>query len=224
MSVLHSPTGQPLLGFFADGPGLGAPAILVVHEWWGLNAQIRGVASRLEAEGFQAFAVDLYQGTLAKDAVEAAALAQAMDARAALGKLHAAVEALLPRCGGALGVLGFCLGGAYALAAAAHNPQVKAAVAYYGIPSAALADVSRIGAKVLGHYASRDRHVSAERVDALERTLRAAGVRASLYRYPADHAFANEEGKGYSQEASALAWQRTLAFFHDELGGGRGAN
>ncbi len=219
MSQLFAADGTPLPGFLEDGPGPGAPAILLVQEWWGLNEQMRGVARRLGAEGFQAFAVDLYRGKLAKDATEAAAFAQALDAKRALEDLHRAVQALLPRCAGALGTLGFCMGGAYALAAAAHNKEVKAAVAFYGIPSPALADVSRITAKVLGHYATRDTHVSPERVDALERTLRAAGVQATLYRYVADHAFANDKRpEVYAPEAAELAWQRTLAFFREALG------
>ena len=219
MSQLVTADGTAVPGFLEDSAGKGAPAVLVIHEWWGLNEQVRGVARHLAEEGFQAFAVDLFHGKLAKDAAEAASTMQALDAKAALGELHTAVQALLPRCRGALGALGFCMGGAYALATAAHNPEVKAAVAYYGIPSAALADVSRISGKVMGHYASRDNHVSPERVDALERTLSAAGVQATLYRYAADHAFANEKRpEVYAPEAAELAWQRTLAFFRKELG------
>ncbi len=220
MSQLVTADGNVLPGFLEDSAGAGAPAVLVVHEWWGLNEQVRGIARRLAPQGFQAFCVDLYGGTLAKDAAEAAARMQALEAQAVLAQLHAAVQALLPRCQGALGVLGYCMGGAYALATAAHNPEVKAAVAFYGIPSAAMADVSRISAKVLGHYANRDPFVSPERVDALERTLRAAGVQATLYRYAADHAFANERRpEVYAPEAAELAWQRTLAFFHEVLSG-----
>ncbi len=220
MSQLVTADGNVLPGFLEDSAGAGTPAVLIVHEWWGLNEQVRGIARRLAPQGFQAFCVDLYGGTVAKDAAEAAARMQALDAQAVLAQLHAAVHALLPRCQGALGVLGYCMGGAHALATAAHNPEVKAAVAFYGIPSAAMADVSRISAKVLGHYANRDHSVSPERVDALERTLRAAGVQATLYRYAADHAFANERRpEVYAPEAAELAWQRTLAFFHEVLGG-----
>jgi carboxymethylenebutenolidase len=162
----------------------------------------------------------LYDGVVVTDAGEAAARMQELSAPKVLATLHDAVQALLPRCHGALGVLGYCMGGAYALATAAHAPEVKAAVAFYGIPSAAMADVSRIAGKVLGHYANRDRFVTQERVDALERTLHAAGVQTTLHRYAADHAFANERRpEVYVPEAAELAWQRTLAFFHDVLGG-----
>lgn len=222
MAQLTDAHGTPLLGFLDESAGAGAPAVLVIHEWWGLNEQVRGVVRSLGAEGFLAFAVDLFHGQLAKDASQAAAMMQALDAKHAMADLHAAVQALLPRSSARLGVVGFCMGGAYALATAAANPEVQAAVAYYGIPSPALADVKRIKAKVLGHYASRDTHVSPERVDALEKTLAAAGVKATLHRYEADHAFANEKRpEVYAKAAAELAWKRTLEFFHAELGGAR---
>jgi carboxymethylenebutenolidase len=218
MSRLVSADGTPLPGFLDDTAGAGMPAVVVIHEWWGLNEQVRGVARRLASDGFCAFAVDLFRGTLAKDAAEASALMQAMDAKAALVDLQAAVKALLPRSFGRVGVMGFCMGGAYALATAAHNPEVKAAVAFYGIPQPAMADVSQVKARVLGHYASRDTHVSPARVDALEKTLRAAGVTATIHRYEADHAFANEKRpEVYAPAAAELAWKRTLAFLHEVL-------
>jgi carboxymethylenebutenolidase len=220
MSALQAKDGSTLPGFLDDAAGAGAPAVVVVHEWWGLNEQVKGVARRLAADGFVAFAVDLYRGTLAKDATEASALMQALDMKRALADLHAAVQALLARAGGRVGTLGFCMGGAYALATAAHNQEVKAAVAFYGIPSPAMADVKAIKARVLGHYASRDGHVSPERVDALEKTLAAAGIEATLYRYEADHAFANEKRpEVYAPAAAELAWKRTLAFLHETLSG-----
>lgn len=220
MSQLANAKGSPLQGFLDDSAGAGAPAVIVIHEYWGLNEQVRGVARRLAADGFQAFAVDLFRGTLAKDAQQASAVMKALDSKRALADLHEAVQALLPRAGGKLGVLGFCMGGAYALATASHNPEVKAAVAFYGIPAPAVADVRRIQGKVLGHYATSDAHVSPERVDALELALKSAGVKATLYRYEADHAFANEtRPEVYAPAAAALAWKRTLAFLHEELGG-----
>jgi carboxymethylenebutenolidase len=221
MGVLTTGDGRPLPGFLDDSAGKAAPAVMVIHEWWGLNDQVRGIVGRLAAEGFQAFAVDLYRGKVVTDAAEASALMQALDAKQALATLHDAVQALLPRSGGRVGVMGFCMGGAWALAAAAHDAEVKAAVAFYGIPSPAVADVARIRAKVLGHYASRDEHVSPKRVDALEKALAAAGVTATLHRYVADHAFANERRpEVYAPEAARLAWQRTVAFLDQTLKAG----
>jgi carboxymethylenebutenolidase len=222
MATLTTSDGRPLPGFLDETAGAGAPAVLVVHEYWGLNEQVRGVARRLAAEGFLAFAVDLFHGQLASNADEASRLLQALDAQQALADLHQAVQALLPKSSGRVGVLGFCMGGGYALATAAANPEVKACVPFYGIPSPQVADVTRIVCKVLGHYASRDSFVSGERVNALEKALAAAGVSATLYRYQADHAFANERRpEVFAPEAAALAWRRTLDFLHRELGGGK---
>jgi carboxymethylenebutenolidase len=117
-------------------------------------------------------------------------------------------------------VIGFCMGGAYALATAATNPDVKACVPFYGIPSPSVADPARIRAAVLGHYANRDEFVTPERVDALEQVLKAAGVTATIHRYDADHAFANERRpEVYAPKAAELAWKRTLAFLHQQLDG-----
>jgi carboxymethylenebutenolidase len=222
MATLSNADGQPLPGFLDETAGAGAPAVLVVHEYWGLNEQVRGIARRLAAEGFLAFAVDLFHGQLATDAEAASRLKQALDARRAMAELHRAVHAMLPKSGGRVGVLGFCMGGAYALATAAANPEVKACVPFYGIPGPEVADVTRIRCKVLGHYANRDSFVSTERVNALEKALAAAGVDATLHRYQAEHAFANERRpEAYAPEAAALAWKRTLAFLHRELDGGQ---
>ena len=139
MAQLTNADGNAVEGFLDDSASAGAPAVIVIHEWWGLNEQVRGVAKRLASEGFLAFAADLFHGKVAKDATEAAAMMQALDGKRAMADLHEAVQALLPRSGARVGVLGFCMGGAYALATAAANPEVKAAVAYYGIPSPALA-------------------------------------------------------------------------------------
>ncbi len=220
MAQLTNADGTPLLGFLDNSAGAGAPAVIVIHEWWGLNEQVRGVVRSLASEGFLAFAVDLFHGQVAKDASQAAAMMQALDSKRAMADLHAAVQVLLRSSSAHVGVMGFCMGGGYALATAAANPEVKAAVAYYGIPSPALADVTHIKAKVLGHYANRDTHVSPERVAALEKTLAGAGVKATLYRYEADHAFANEKRpEVYAKAAAELAWKRTVEFLHTELGG-----
>jgi len=218
MAELRTPAGKVVPGHLEVGPGEGAPAVIVIQEWWGVTDQIRGIARRLAAAGFQVFAPDLYRGKTTRDAVEAERLMDALDKRAALRDLHEAVEALGPRSGGRVGVLGFCMGGMLALATAAHEPEVKACVPYYGIPQPELADVRRIRASVLGHFGNRDGWVTPARVDALEKALVSAKVKATLHRYDADHAFANEQRpEVYAPEPTRLAWERTLAFLHGEL-------
>jgi len=200
-------------------PTSGGPrgAVVLIHEWWGLNAHIRDVAERLTREGFTVFAVDLYAGRVARDEPEAEKLMTELDGRQALETLGRAAEALRQR-GLKVGVLGFCMGGAYALAAAAHDAKLSACVPFYGIPPETRADVTKIRAPVLGHYAQQDDWCSPDRVSALEQKLQRAGVPVEIHRYDAEHAFFNDTRKVYSPENARTAWRRTVDFLHAKLG------
>src|SRR4051812_26243623 len=210
--TLTGKEGKPLPGFLNASAGKGKPAVVIVHEWWGLNDQIRGVADRYAKEGFVAFAVDLYHGKVARTEEEAEALMQAMDWGRAVADVRAAVEALQARDPGAkVGITGFCMGGAVALAAAANIPALAAVVPFYGIPPDV--DLTKIRGKVQGHYANIDNWCSPDRVDALEKTLRDGGVSVEIHRYDAQHAFFNEKRKEvHSPENAQRAWGRAVAF------------
>lgn len=216
-SKLTAADGTELPGYLAQPPGGKSPgAVVLIQEWWGLNAHIRDVADRLAREGFTVFAVDLYGGQVARDAAEAERMMQAMDRPKAVRTCVQAAEALRQR-GMKAGVMGFCMGGALALATAAEDANVAACVPFYGIPPDA--DVTKIRARVLGHYAKKDTHVSPERVDALEQKLKAAGVPAELHRYDADHAFFNDtRPEVYSAPNAQTAWRRSVEFLHQQLG------
>jgi len=203
-------------GYLNDSAGEGRPAVIVLHEWWGLNAQIRSVVDRFANEGFVAFAPDLYRGEVAQTPEEAQRLVVTGDKAQWVADLKLAVAAMQPR---KVGVVGFSLGGAFALTTAALVPEVRACVPFYGIPRPESGDLTRIRARVLGHYAQVDEYYSPERVDELETTLRQADVATVLYRYDAQHSFFNEQLEGvYSAENAALAWDRTLAFLREVLG------
>lgn len=205
-----------LPGYLNDSAGEGCPALIVIHEWWGVNAQIRGVVDRFAQAGYVAFAPDLYRGEVAHTAEEAQQLVMAGDKAQWLADLQRVVAALYPR---KIGVVGFCMGGAFALTTAAHSPEVRACVAFYGIPRPESADLTKIRAAVLGHYARIDQHYSPERVDEFEVELRRASVATTFYRYDAQHAFFNEQRKDvYAPEHAQLAWDRTLAFLKEALG------
>ncbi|XXF78725.1 dienelactone hydrolase family protein [Myxococcaceae bacterium GXIMD 01537] len=218
-AALLTTDGTPVPGYLHEAPGDGkAGAVVIIPEWWGLNGHIRDVADRFAREGFTAFAVDVYDGRTTRDAAEAEALLKAMDPQRALAMIRLAVEALRRR-GQRVGVVGFCMGGALALATAAHDEKLDACVPFYGIPQEARADVTRIRAPVLGHYAQHDDHCAADRVDALERKLAGAGIAATLHRYDAHHAFFNDtRPQVYSPENAGLAWRRTVDFLHEKLG------
>jgi carboxymethylenebutenolidase len=119
-----------------------------------------------------------------------------------------------------LGVVGWCMGGRYALALATEDPQLAAVVAYYGAPPTEAEAIARIKAPVLGNFGGEDKGPSPEQVKAFEEAMKKAGKTADIKIYPgAGHAFANENNpwKGYREEAAKDAWARTLAFFGKHL-------
>jgi carboxymethylenebutenolidase len=198
------------------------PAVIIVHEVFGLNEQIRGVARRYAADGFTTFAVDLFGGRVTRDMASGIRTAQLMSWKTAVQQIREAAAALVARARGPakVGVLGFSFGGGVALAAAAQIPELSACVTFYGIPTNERADVNRIGCRVQGHFARFDKHVSNDRVDAFESRLQAAGVGAEIHRYHAEHAFFNETIKeSHSASNTELSFRRSAAFMRKELTG-----
>ncbi|WNG51162.1 dienelactone hydrolase family protein [Archangium minus] len=218
---LTTANGAELPGYLkaAEG-GTHRGAVVIIHEWWGLTNQMRSVADRLAREGFTTFAPDLYRGKLAKDAAEAEKLMSALNPKQAVEDISRAVEALRKRAPGTkVAVLGFCMGGALTLAAAAKDEHVAAAVPFYGIPQPEAADVANIRCPVLGHFANIDDWCSPDRVDALEKKLKGANVAAEIHRYDAGHAFFNENRpEVYSPPNAELAWKRSVEFLRTKLG------
>jgi carboxymethylenebutenolidase len=213
--------GKELPGYLSEHPaGSAKGAVLLVHEWWGVNAHIRDVADRLAREGFTVFAVDLYHGKVATDEAAAQQYMSSMDWKQAGEELQRASAALRQRGPGVkVGVMGFCMGGAASLFAAAKDPEIAACVPFYGIPGEDRVDVTKIRAPVLGHYAKQDDWCSPDRVDALEKKLKDAHVQVEIHRYDAQHAFFNDTRPNvYSKPNAEVAWKRTVEFLHSKLG------
>src|SRR4029077_15096840 len=149
-----------------------SPALVVVQEWWGVNDHVRSLVDRFAAEGFLAFAPDLFHGKTTKDPKEAAGLLQALDWGKAVAEVAGAVAMLAahPRCSGKVGITGFCMGGAVSLAAAANVPGLSASVPFYGIPDAST-DFSRVACPIQGHYAKKDEYIRPENALALKAKL-----------------------------------------------------
>ncbi|WP_225411953.1 dienelactone hydrolase family protein [Stigmatella hybrida] len=220
-SKLTAKDGTEVPGYLREAAGGKAPgAVILVHEWWGLNGHIRGVADRLAQEGFTVFAVDLFQGKVAKDPATAQQYMNALDWKQAEADLLRAAEALRQRQPGTkVGITGFCLGGGLALFGAAKDPGLAACVPFYGIPGDDKADVTKIRAPVLGHFANQDDFCSPDRVNALEAKLKGAHVPAEIHRYDAQHAFFNDtRPEVYSPQNAETAWRRTVDFLHAKLG------
>jgi len=226
--TFQRPDGQAVQGYLAEPPSpQGAPGVVVIQEWWGLNDQIRGVADRYAEQGYRALVPDLYRGKSTVEAAEAEHLMTNLDFGAAAGQdVRGAVQYLKASGSAKVGVTGFCMGGALTLLSAVHVPEVDAAVVFYGYPPLDYVDAGKIKAPLMGHWATRDVPFPIAGVDALEAKLQAAHVDYDFHRYDAQHAFFNETQVGdrkllpvieYEPAAARLAWQRTLDFFGRHL-------
>jgi carboxymethylenebutenolidase len=217
--------GHTANGYLAKPPSGRGPGVVVIQEWWGVNAHIRDLCDRFAAEGFVALAPDLYHGKETKEPDEAGKLLMELDLAGAArdmlgaGKWLAASE---HTAGDRVGIVGFCMGGALALYAATLSDVFAAVVPFYpymGLTAAAKPDVTKIKGAVLGHFATKDEAYTPEQVEALETELRDSGVDVEFFWYQdADHAFFNDtRPEVFDEDASRLAWDRTRAFFRTHL-------
>jgi carboxymethylenebutenolidase len=216
---IESCHGASYHGYEASAEGPNAGSVLIVHEWFGLNDTMRAHADHFGALGFHALAVDLFEGSVAPDAAAAKRLASELTTEHAMQVIDAAIEYVRKRPGatGKIGIAGFCLGGAVALAAASRRSDVSATVTFGGLPGPRYADVSRIDAPVMGHYGLRDPVLPIAHPKAVFAALSAAGKRAWLHEYDAGHAFMRSTSQSYRANVAELAWQRTESLFRDEL-------
>ncbi|NHA13512.1 dienelactone hydrolase family protein [Thioalkalivibrio sp. XN279] len=212
----------PGRGYLARPAGTPRAGLVVIHEWWGLNENIREMSNRLAAEGYLALAVDLYEGEVAGEPGEARTLMQALmgDEDRAERHLGAALRWLEDEGGVAqVGSIGWCLGGAMSLRLALQMPEeLDAAVIYYGRLVTEPAELAPLRMPILGIFGGQDRGIPVESVREFEMALQALGKTHEIVIYDdADHAFANPSGTRYQPEAAADAWRRTLAFLDEHL-------
>lgn len=199
------------------GPKSG-PGVVVLQEWWGLNAQIKGVAERVAKAGFRALVPDLYHGKVASDADEASHLMDTLDWAGAVGGDIAGAVALLGKKDQQVGIMGFCMGGALTILSGIQVPGLAAAVCFYGIPPASVADPAELRVPFQGHFAVQDDWCTPALVADLRARLEAGEVDFDLYSYKADHAFMNEtRPEVFVAAASKTAWKRAMAFFDEHL-------
>jgi carboxymethylenebutenolidase len=198
------------------------PAVIVIHENKGLQPHIQDVNKRMAGEGFLSIAPDALSplGGTPKDDVDAARTKmRELDGDQTTSDFVAAVKYLEthPLSTGKVGCTGFCWGGAMTNQVAVHSPDLDAAVPYYGRQPAA-EEVHRIKAAVMAHYAGDDERIN-EGIEAFEKALKEAGVDYQIFVYEgAQHAFNNDSNPSrYHEEASRLAWERTIGFFKDKL-------
>jgi carboxymethylenebutenolidase len=200
-----------------------APGILLIHEWWGLNDQIKSMAREFAQQGFVALAVDLYDGTVAQTPDKARSLMQAVKEDQAADTLTTWAQWLKAHDAttNEIGVVGWCFGGGWALRTAVLTPM-NAAVVYYGNVDVPVDQLTKIEGPVLGHFATKDTFINEDMVGTFKTRMEEAGRPLELYWYEADHAFANPTGAKYEAGAAAQSWTRTLAFLMENLRQPRG--
>jgi len=220
-----SPQGSGTMrGYFARPANASGklPGIVVIHENRGLNPYVEDVTRRLAVANFVAFAPDALTplGGYPGDEEKAVALFGTLDATKRTEDLLAAYGVLKSRaeCTGRVGAVGFCFGGTTVNIFATRLPDLAAGVPFYGgQPNAA--DVAKIKAPLLIHYAGLDERVNAG-WPAYETALKANGVKYQMYMYPnTNHGFHNDTTPRYDEAAAKLAWSRTLAFFNENVRG-----
>ncbi len=222
-TTVRYPSGaETVEGYLVLPEGKGPfPAVVVIHEWWGLNDQVRGEAAKLAEAGYAALAVDLYRGRVAADRDEAHELSRGLPEDRARRDLLAAFDYLAGRNEvrrDAIGSIGWCMGGGYSLQLAIHQPRLAAAVIYYGRLATEESALRQIQAPVLGLFGEEDRGIPAESVRAFEATMKKQSKDAQVHIYPgAGHAFANHTRPSYQAEAAKDAWAKTLAFLGKHL-------
>jgi len=218
--------GRTISAYLAVPEHGSGPGVLVLHAWWGLTEPFRQVCDRLAEAGFVALAPDLYRGKTAATVEEANSFASALnqDEERVRGDIAGAVQVLrqhaAPRPAGdrgKLALVGFSLGGAYALDTSVTLPEEIAAVVTFYASYPGL-DYRSAKATYLCHFADDDPFESVESIAEMEQELQAAGRPITFYTYPGTkHWFFEKNRPEYDAEAARVAWERTIEFLHQQL-------
>ncbi len=218
--------GRTISAYLAEPSHDSGPGVLVLHAWWGLTDVFKQVCDRLADAGFVALALDLYRGKTTASVEEAQALGAALDRDVERwrGDIAGAVQVLRQHTAthladgrGKLALVGFSLGGAYALdMSVTLAEEIAAVVTFYD--SYPGLDYRRASAAYLCHFAEDDPFESAESVAEMEQALQAAGRPVTFYTYPGTkHWFFEENRPEYDAAAARVAWERTIEFLHQQL-------
>ena len=205
-AILYTPPGK--------GP---FPALVVIHEWWGLNDWVKEQASRLADQGYVALAIDVYRGKVATTPEEAHEIMRGVPEDRAGRDLLAATSYLSAQSNvdpKRIGSIGWCMGGGYSLNLAVNDPKLKVAVINYGHLASDDATLKKINAAILGIFGGLDKGIPVADVKKFESQLKALGKTVEIHIFPdAGHAFQNPNNKqGYRADDAAAAWKITIDF------------
>ena len=207
-------------GYFARPSDEGTyPGVVMIHEWWGLNDNIKNMARELAKEGYQVLAVDLYGGEVATTSEDAQKLRNAILPSDAVLNLRGAAAYLRGAQSSKVASLGWCFGGGQSLALSLSGEKLDATVIYYGSPLVTEAgELQKISWPVLGIFGETDQSIPVTTVNAFDTALTSLGVSHQIAVYPGvGHAFANPSGQNYAPEETKDAWGKTLAFLEENL-------
>ncbi|HEY2031029.1 MAG TPA: dienelactone hydrolase family protein [Myxococcales bacterium] len=212
-------SGETSQAYEAAPKGKAKGAILVIHEWWGLNDWVKHEADEFAKLGYLALAVDLYKGKVATDPKEAGELMKSKDEKWGDAVEETGVNWLKSQNpNGKIAVIGWCMGGGESLKTALANAaDIDATVMYYGMPVSDPAQLKKLQGPLLGIFAKKDGWITPAKVEEFDKALTQAGVKHAIHEYDADHAFANPSGGKYNGEAAKDAWKKTTAFLAKNL-------
>jgi carboxymethylenebutenolidase len=222
-TVRISSGDEMINGFLAlpDTPGR-HPAVVVIHEWWGLNDWVKTQTEKLAADGYVALAVDLYRGKIATQPETAQELMQGTPQDRAVRDLEAGFNFLAARADvnkAKIASFGWCMGGGYSFQLAIHEPKLAACVVNYGAPPTDPTAIANIRAPILGNFGGDDMGIKPASVRAFEAAAKGAGKSVDIKIYDgAPHAFENENNKdAYRPQSAADAWTRSTSFLDKTL-------
>ena len=222
-NVSYKSGDETVQGMLYTPPGKGPfPAMIVIHEYWGLNQWVKEQASKLSDQGYAVLAVDLYRGKVADNPELAHELMRGLPEDRAKRDLHAAFEFLQTQPNvkkDRIGSIGWCMGGGYSLDVALQEPTLAADVIHYGHLATDPEALNKINAAILGIFGGKDQGIPPESAKKFEATLKQLGKKGEIKIYPdAGHAFENPNNKaGYRPDDAADAWKRTITFLADTL-------
>ncbi len=214
---------QSSIGFLAKPKKEGIyPAVIMIHEWWGLNDNIKEMARSLAAEGYVVLAVDLFEGKVAKDAAESREFTTRVrnNPQVAVQNMKSAVQFLKNQNNvddDKIASMGWCFGGGMSLQLAL-NEKLAATVIYYGSLETDKEKLKVIKWPVLGIFGEKDTSIPVESARQFDKALDELGIENEIYIYPnVGHAFANPSGANYAPEETKDAWEKTVDFLDKNL-------
>lgn len=222
-NVTYKSGDDIVTGYLASPNGVGKhPAVIVIHEWWGLNDWVKEEASKLADQGYVALAIDLYRGKVATTPDEAHQIMRGVPSDRANSDLLAASAYLRSQKNvdpARVGSIGWCMGGGYSLDLAIADPKLKAAVVNYGHLATDDTTLKKIDAPILGIFGGQDKGITPADVNKFEAQMKALGKTVDIHSFPdAGHAFENPSNKGgYRANDAAEAWKLTVAFLEKYL-------